>query len=404
MKPSTKILLLAALVLPLLAPPTAQGARKMEAAVQDDGIFIFDESFDRETALRAARDLGATHIRMNILWWQPIPPSQRNQTTAPSPITYDFAPWDAAIARAAAYGIETQLALAGDPPAWACGSKEVPYECDGFQPSISRWKHFVTAVAQHFAGRVSRYSLWNEPNWYTWLSPHDDAPLLYRKLVKTGYKSIKTVNPSAQVVAGELAPHFQPNISTPPLQFIREMVCVNKKLKRIRGANRKCGRKPLKFDAFATHPYDFEHKPNFERDNPDELTVSNLDALVELLDELRKKRLIKTPKKRFPIYLTEHGYMVAGNPAVRPRRQIPESKRARWIVKAWKIAQSTPRIKQQLHYVLVSPPLDSPSSFFDMGLLTENGVPRKSYFSLRSWIQQAVADGKVARQGPCSAC
>ena len=43
---------------------------------------------------------------------------------------------------------------------------------------------------------------------------------------------------------GETAPHFQKNISTPPLQFIREMVCVNKKLKRIRSAER-IGTRPL---------------------------------------------------------------------------------------------------------------------------------------------------------------
>ena len=57
------------------------------------------------------------------------------------------------------------------------------------------------------------------------------------------------------------------------------MVCVNKKLKRIKGANKKCGRKPLKFDGFATHPYDFEHKPTQAPINKDELTIANLDAL-----------------------------------------------------------------------------------------------------------------------------
>ena len=110
---------------------------------------------------------------------------------------------------------------------------------------------------------------------------------------------------------GELAPHFQPGISTPPLQFIREMVCVNKRLKRTKSANRKCGRKPLKFDAFATHPYDFEHKPTKKRSNKDEVTIANLRALPKLLDKLRKKGLIKTKRKKFPIYLTEYGYMVA---------------------------------------------------------------------------------------------
>jgi hypothetical protein len=39
-----------------------------------------------------------------------------------------------------------------------------------------------------------------------------------------------------------------------------------------------------------------------------------------------------------------------------------------------------------------------------MGLLTSTGTERASYFALQNWIQDAVADGKVARPGFCSAC
>jgi len=356
MKSLTRIMLLAALAavvaLPALTAP-AEAARKMEAALQDDGVFIFNQDNYRETALFQANFLGITTLRMNILWWQAVPSAQRNQKSVPSNITYDFRAWDQAIKRAKAYGIKTQLDLAGDPPAWACGNKRIPYECNGYKPSIKQWKKFVGTAAKHFKGKVKRFSIWNEPNWYTWLSPHKKAPLLYRKLVQTGYKAIKKKNKKAEVVAGELAPHFQKGISTPPLQFIREMVCVNKKLKRIKGANKKCGKKPLKFDAFATHPYDFEHKPKFKRSNKDELTIANLGALPKLLTKLRKKGLIKTKKKQFPIYLTEYGYMVADNAAVREERRIPEGKRAKWLVQAWKIAQGTPRIKEMLHYALL---------------------------------------------------
>ena len=386
-------------MLPVLAPAPAQAAKKMEAALQDDGVFISNVDIGREAALKAARAMGVTTLRMNILWFAVNP--QNQQTTVPSNIVYNFGAFDAAINRARQYGMKVQLDLAGDPPAWACGSKEVPYECDGYKPSVRYWKGFVKAAVQHFQGRVNRYSMWNEPNWYTWLSPHDDAPLLYRKLVQAGYKAAKKVDPNVEVVAGELAPQFQPNISIPPLQFIREMVCVNKKLKRIRGANKKCGRKPLKFDAFSTHPYDFEHKPTFQPDNADEVSVANLGSLIALLDKLHKKKLIKTAKKKFPIYLTEYGYMVQ-NPAVKPRRQIPESKRKRWIVKAWKLAQGTPRIKEMIHYDLASPSPSAGDNFFDMGLLTNSGAPRASYFALKNWILEAVAEGKVARPGPCS--
>jgi hypothetical protein len=411
MKPVIKILLLTTLVvLPLLAPPSAHAARKMQVAIQDEGVFLFDPAttgygIDREAALFAARRMGVTHIRMNVLWYRSLIESQREQTTVPSNIQYDWQMWDEAIARAKAYGIKVQLTLTGDPPSFACGNKEKPFECDGFKPNIRQWKAFVKEVARHFKGRVTRYSIWNEPNWYTWLSPHKKSPLLYRKLAQTGYKAIKRVNKKAEVVLGEFAPHFQKNISMPPLQFIREMVCVNKKLERTRRANKKCGKKPLKFDAFATHPYDFEHKPKFKRDNKDEVTMSNLDAFRKLLDKLRKKGLLKPgKKKKFPIYLTEHGYMVADNPRVPAKRRTPESRRQKWIVQAWKIAQGTKRVKENMHYVFVSPPATSPSGFFDMGLLQSDGVPRGSYFALGNWLQEAAADGKVATPGPCSAC
>ena len=404
MKPRTRILLLVALLaLSALAATPAQGAKKMEVALQDDGVFITQQRYDRETALFQANFLGVTTLRMNLQWYQAAP-TTRNQTSVPSNINYNFAPWDSAIRRAKAYGIKTQLDLTGDPPAWACGNKKVPFECDGYKPNIRLWKGFVKAVAKHFKGKVKRYSIWNEPNWYTWLSPHKKSPLLYRKLVKTGYKAIKKQNKKAEVVIGELAPHFQKGISIPPFQFIREMVCVNKKLKRIKGANKKCGKKPLKFDAFSTHPYDFEHKPTFDRKNKDELTIANIGQLPKLLTKLRKKGLIKTKKKKAPIYLTEYGYMVADNSAVRPERRIPEDKRAKWLVQAWKIAQGTPRVKQMMHYGLLSVPADNPSAYFDMGLLFPSGQPRKSFYSLRNWIQDAVADGKVKAPGPCGPC
>jgi hypothetical protein len=404
MKPLIKILLLASLAaLPALAATPAQGAKHMEAATQDDGVFIYNDDIGREAALRAARSMGITTLRLNILWWQAVPLSQRNSANVPANPAYNFSLWDAAIKRAKAYGIKSQIDLAGDPPTYACGNKRAPYDCDGYKPNVKLWKDFVGAAAAHFKHKVKRYSLWNEPNWYTWISPHKRAPLIYRKLLQTGYKAIKRKNKKAEVVAGELAPHFQKGISTPPLQFIREMVCVKKNLKPIKGAKKKCKGK-LKFDAFATHPYDFEHKPLKKRANKDELTVANLPALTKLLGKLRKKGRITTKKKKFPIYLTEYGYMVGTNPAVRQERRFPEAKRAKWLVQAWQRAADTPRIKQMMHYDFVSSPLGSPDGYFDMGLLQNNGVPRQSYFSLRNWIQQAVAKGEVKRPGACSAC
>ena len=83
MKPLARILLLVTLVAlaSSVAVSPAHAGKGMEVAIQDDGVFIFGNASDREVALSRARALGVTHIRMNVLWWQPIPTSQRNQTT-----------------------------------------------------------------------------------------------------------------------------------------------------------------------------------------------------------------------------------------------------------------------------------------------------------------------------------
>ena len=392
-----KLLVVALAALSLLASAApAQAGTPMEVALQDDGVFVYDEHFDRDVGYQHLRALGVTHLRMNILWWQPLPAAQRTQTTAPTNIQYDFSVWDEAVNRARDFGIQVQLDLTGDPPAFACGNKQPPYACDGFRPDPQLFAHFVGAAVAHFRGRVNRFSLWNEPNWYTWISPHDEAPLIYRGLYQAGYAAAKAANPDVEVVLGEFAPHFQRNISTPPLQFVREMVCVNKKLKRIKGARKKCTGGPLQLDAASTHPYDFTNRPTKRRSNPDELTMANINAYPRLLDRLRKKGLIEPSTKKFPIYLTENGYFVAG------RRGVPETKRQRWITQAWQLALDAPRVKQQLHYVLVSPPPDSPSAYFDMGLIGTNGVLRPSYDALRGWVSSH--QGSLAQPGPCSAC
>jgi hypothetical protein len=385
-------------VLSVLAAPEAQAGKQMEVAVQDDGVFLYEEHYDRDRAYRQLRALGATHLRMNILWWQPIPAAQRTQTTVPSNITYNWGVWDNAIDRARDFGIQVQLDLAGDPPAWACGNLRPPYACDGFRPNRALFAHFVGAAVSHFKGKVSRYSLWNEPNWYTWISPHKKSPIVYRKLYEAGYEAAKNADPNAEVVLGELAPHHRPGLSMAPLEFIRKMVCVNKRLKRTKNADRKCGTEPLEIDAVSLHPYDFTSRPTMIREHPDEVTLANINELPRLFDRLRKKGLVKPAKKKFPVYLTEHGYFVSG------RRAVPEARRVRWLVKAWKLARKAPRVKQNLQYGLVSAPPDSPSAYFDASLISTSGTLRPSYHALRGWVADAAAAGHVIRPGPCSAC
>ena len=52
------------------------------------------------------------------------------------------------------------------------------------------------------------------------------------------------------------------------------------------------------------------------------------------------------------LYLTEFGYLTAGNRAQKPKV------RAAWLASAFQIARRNPRVKQLLQYQLVDPPED----------------------------------------------
>ena len=104
----------------------------------------------------------------------------------------------------------------------------------------------MRAAAEHFKGRVDRYSIWNEPNYPAWISPQRQSPQIYRKLYEAGYKAIKEADPAAQVLIGETVPYGgsrQARLATPPLKWLRDVACVNARYKRKRGLHAAEGRR-----------------------------------------------------------------------------------------------------------------------------------------------------------------
>ena len=121
-------------------------------------------------------------------------------------------------------------------------------------PDPVKFAAFARTVAAHFKGRVDRYSIWNEPNLSAWLSPSKSAPKLYRSLYSAGYTAIKTVDPKAKVLFGELAPN-RDGRTIAPLKFLRDVTCSKANYK----AARQCA--PLKADGLALHPYQLTKSP-----------------------------------------------------------------------------------------------------------------------------------------------
>jgi hypothetical protein len=147
-------------------------------------------------------------------------------------------------------------------PLWAAGADERT------DPDPAAFGRFATAAAHRYDGtfdptpddgivnplpRVKFWQAWNEPNYDRFLRPQRtggklSSPTLYRKLVNAFANGVKSANPGNLVMAGGMGP-FRQTDNAAPFAFMRLMLCLDPKLKPVKG----CG--PVKFDIWSTHPY-----------------------------------------------------------------------------------------------------------------------------------------------------
>jgi hypothetical protein len=365
----------------------SKAARGMELALQDDAVFI-GHSYARwrgDKPFDYARGLGITRQRVNMQWAYTLPQAEFNARNKPAALNYSFDRFDELIDRAAQDGVRIHLSLTGPAPRWA-NARRLDDRRAWYKPNATEFGKFVAIVAAHFKGRVDRYSIWNEPNYKTWLGPLSSGPALYRALYSKGYNAIKAADPAAKVLIGETAPFSKKGFSTSPLAFLRGVTCVNKKYKRARSCPK------LKADGYAHHPYDFAHAPNYQYPGADNVTMGTLSRLTKALDKLSRAGVLRmNGGGRMPLYLTEYGYFASGHRALKP------SLRSRYLQQAYTIALKNPRVKSQLQYLLVSPPRTQRASFFDLGLVAQSGKRNVGYNALKRWY--GANRGKVKRPG-----
>ena len=380
-----------ALALVLLVPVQAGAARRMEVALSDDAVFLDQAYYQRDRGFEQARALGVTRMRV-VLTWSTVLGDQAKRTTPPEHPEYYLGRYDRLIDRAAAAGIRVQLILTGPAPAFATADRRSGVN----HPDARLFGDFARAVAAHFKGRVDRYSVWNEANYKAWLAPLGESPTIYRALYLAGYSAIKSVDRHAAVLIGETAPFALRGRSLAPLDFLRRAACVTRRYK----TDKTCARAlpapggALRADGYAHHPYDFLHPPDYRYKGRDNVTIGTLGRLTAALDRLRAARALIGPRRRpLALYLTEFGYFQAG------RRRISESRQAKYLPRAFAIAQRNPRVREMLQYGLVVPPSDQPGAYFQLGIVALDGTPRKPFQTLQSWSRSAMRKRRVARPG-----
>jgi hypothetical protein len=345
----------------LLIPASqAHAARHMEVALQDDQVFLNQSWYGRDKAFQKAKELGVTRLRVNFIWAHEVVNPRRRHT--PKDPGYNWYHYDSLIDQAAANGIRVEMTLTGPAPAWATGNHKMGV----YKPRASAYARFVRDVARHFKGRVDRYSIWNEPNWKSWLTPHGSAPHIYKLLYRAAYRNIKHADRKAKVLIGETSPQARGRAGMAPLTFLSRMV----------------GHSHLFADGYAHHPYDYARAPNRRSKGRRDVTMATLGRLTHKLSVLRHQRRLRTPTGHvLPLYLTEYGYMVRG------RFRLSAARQAKYLRKAFSMAYHNPHVKSMLQYGLVSPPFHVN---WDTSLLNSHGHARRTFSSLRSWVRHAA--------------
>ena len=328
------------------------------------------------------RSLGVDALRV-VLYWERVAPQPRSSHAprfdAADPSAYDWSAYDPVLATAKALGWRVLLTVSGPVPRWATAS----HRDEITRPDPLDFQRFMTAVARHYAGEVSLFSIWNEPNHPAFLQPQfvhrrPASPWLYRALWQAGYAGLVAggiAHPA--VLFGETAPTGSPH-DVAPLVFLRDALCLNARYHKAPT----CSQLPAA--GYAHHAYTIPAGPYYRPPVPDDVTIGALSRLVVALNRAARAHAIPA---RLPIYLTEFGVQSHPNRwlGVSPTRQ------AQFDAICEMIAWENPRVAAFSQYLLRDDAtIDRPGNSlaglgtgFQTGLEYASGRPKPLYDGFR---------------------
>lgn len=175
------------------------------------------------------------------------------------------------------------------------------------------WQQFAGEVAQHFKGRVGRYSVGNEMNLPGFFAANEKGARAggraYRDVYRAGQAGIRAADRSAQVLMGE-------------------MVGADNARDFLKGA---LGGKGLRTSGLAYHPYD-AWITGRQAASKNSWDINSLGSLQHTLASYARQGKLRTAEgKAAPLYLTEMGYFRGG--------KLSDQQRAGMMAQAYRKAQ-----------------------------------------------------------------
>src|SRR5215210_2949618 len=214
-----RLAFLLVLALGLLAPAGAAASSRQTSVMQDDARILHGTPQTREETLSEMDALGADVVKVQLTWREVAPASRPVDPANPG--SYSWGLVDAAVAGIRARGMRPYLTIGGRAPNYAVG--------------------------RHYAGLVDIWSIWNEPGLTTWIQPQRDrrrrplSPSIYRSLYLAGHRGLSDSGHAGDtILIGELAPiGSRSSNKVGPVEFIREMACLDRRYRPLRGSARR---------------------------------------------------------------------------------------------------------------------------------------------------------------------
>jgi hypothetical protein len=253
---------------------------------------------------------------------------------------------------------------------------------------------------------VKLWSVWNEPNLPVFLLPQRSStkshypvsPAIYRGLYRAAYAGLAgSGHAKDTILLGELLPVGKstktPRSSIRPLEFLRELACVDSHFHAYKGSNAKArgckGFKAIPLSGLAYHPYALAGGPTRRPPNRDDATIGTLSRVTKTIDRLRARGRLAGPK-RLPLWLTEFGVQTDPPDFLfgAPIRRVPT-----YMGMSERIAVRNSRVYSYSQYPLVD---DRTTSGFQSGLRFTNGKSKPGIYTEYRYPIYVTRSGRSA--------
>jgi GH35 family endo-1,4-beta-xylanase len=286
-------LIAVALVIPVATP--AQAARIKDPSANLKGTVIQDSLFGlhvngAERGVWPTINFGSLRLWDNATSWVNIETSKG---------VFDWTNLDSVVADANRNGVTDILMVLSGTPTWATNQRNpisLPApNASGVPANMADWDDWVRAVATRYKGKIKNYQPWNEANLSTF---YTGTPAQMADLTKRAYDIIKSIDPSATIVAPSTGLRLNGALKKFYPKFLRELKVRN-----------------WPVDVWSAHTY------------PSSLGTTN-DR-----QELANKwiALLKAAKApNLPLWDTENNYGLGGPGPDFPEQDINGTKAANW--------------------------------------------------------------------------